>query len=111
MYFLELPSTNAASGHLRCAENAELPEPIPNFRASYDAVETTLRLSGLPQITTGLPLRFGLSRCSIAAKKQSMSMCMIVFLFIIYEAGTATACPHTPSLLSLHASGKCFAFP
>ena len=84
MYLSELPSTNAALGHLSRAENAELPEPIPYFRASYEAVETTLRLSGLPQMTTGLPRRFGLSRCSIAAKKQSMSMCMIVLLFMIY---------------------------
>src|SRR3954471_17246250 len=48
-------------------------ECTPNFRAAYDAAETTPRSFGLPPTTTGLPLSVGSRSSSTETKKASMS--------------------------------------
>jgi hypothetical protein len=47
-------------------EAAGIAECTPNFRASYDAAQTTLRSPGQPTIT-GCPFSEGSSRCSTDA--------------------------------------------
>ena len=49
------------------AETTGMAEPIPYFRASYEAVDTTPRWSGGDPTTTGRPRNSGRSRCSMAA--------------------------------------------
>src|SRR4051812_40851296 len=48
-------------------------ECTPNFRAAYDAAETTPRSFGLPPTTTGLPFSEGSRSSSTETKKASMS--------------------------------------
>src|SRR4051812_50206603 len=49
----------------------------PDWRASYDAVDTTPR-GPVPPTSTGRPRSDGLSRCSTAAKNESASACSTV---------------------------------
>ena len=57
------PSTGRkiASGSFFAATRRGIPDPTPNSRASYDAVETTPRSVGspLPPTTIGLPASSG----------------------------------------------------
>ena len=73
------PSTgrNTASGHLRSATRSGMPEPTPNSRAAYDAVDTTPRSVGSPRppTTTGSPASSGWRRISTAAMNWSRSTC------------------------------------
>jgi hypothetical protein len=55
-----------AWGHRRRASLIGIALRHPNFRASYDAADTTLRPVGAP-IKTGLPTSDGSSRCSTEA--------------------------------------------
>src|SRR3954453_12152772 len=48
-------------------------ECTPNFRAAYEAAETTPRSFALPPTTTGLPLSEGSRSSSTETKKASMS--------------------------------------
>ncbi len=59
---------NTAAGAILRAALAGIPDLIPNLRASYEAVVTTLRASGKPHTTMGLPFSDGTSACSTAAK-------------------------------------------
>jgi hypothetical protein len=53
-------------GHSRSARLAGIAERTPNFRASYEAAQTTDRFPRHATIT-GLPRNSGLSRCSTDA--------------------------------------------
>src|SRR6185503_6878414 len=66
-----------ASGHLRAAVRSGIPEPTPNARASYDAVDTTPRSVGSPRppTTTGSPASSGRRSTSTAAMNWSRSTC------------------------------------
>ena len=66
-----------ASGHLRAAVRSGIPEPTPNARASYDAVDTTPRSVGSPRppTTTGRPASSGRRSTSTAAMNWSRSTC------------------------------------
>lgn len=66
-----------ASGTLRTARRNGMPEPTPNARASYDAVETTARSPGSPRLPTitGLPASSGRRRTSTATRNWSRSTC------------------------------------
>src|ERR1017187_4656121 len=48
-------------------------ECTPNFRAAYDAAETTPRSSRCPPTTTGLPFSDGSNNSSTETKKASIS--------------------------------------
>src|SRR3954463_5537550 len=48
-------------------------ECTPNFRAAYEAAETTPRSFALPPTTTGFPLSDGSRSSSTETKKASMS--------------------------------------
>src|SRR3954464_15176722 len=48
-------------------------ECTPNFRAAYEAAETTPRSSALPPTTTGLPFSDGSRSSSTETKNASMS--------------------------------------
>jgi hypothetical protein len=54
------------AGQSRIARDAGIAECTPNFLASYDAAQTTLRSPGQPTIT-GFPFSEGSSRCSTDA--------------------------------------------
>ena len=62
-----------ASGHRRSAVAEGMAEWTPYARASYDAVETTPRLSERPPTITGFPRHSGWSSCSTLAKNASRS--------------------------------------
>src|SRR6478609_2409565 len=66
-----------ASGILRAAMRSGMPDPTPNSRASYDAVDTTARSVGSPRppTMTGRPASSGRRRISTAAMNWSMSTC------------------------------------
>ena len=66
-----------ASGTFRAAMRSGIPEPTPNSRASYDAVETTARSVGSPRppTITGLPASSGRRSTSTAAMNWSRSTC------------------------------------
>src|SRR5438270_4752861 len=55
-------------------------ECTPNFRASYDAAETTPRSSRCPPTTTAFPFSDGSDSSSTDTKKASMSTWKIVFV-------------------------------
>ncbi len=55
-------------------------ECTPNFRASYDAEETTPRPVALPPTATGLPISLVSFMRSTETKKQSRSRCAMYFL-------------------------------
>jgi hypothetical protein len=57
---------NTPSGQSRFARDEGIAECTPNFRASYDAAQTTLRRPGQPTMT-GLPRSDRSSRCSTDA--------------------------------------------
>ena len=77
MYFLPFVLRNTAFGHFLSASVRGIPDLTPNFRASYEQVATTPLCPFSPPTITGFPRKFGLSRCSIAAKNASMSTCMM----------------------------------
>ena len=55
------------------AKQLGIAERTPNFRASYEHVDTTPRSCGPDPTMTGFPRHSGWSRCSTAAKNASIS--------------------------------------
>src|SRR3954471_6622208 len=62
-----------AWGQSLYAVRSGMAECTPNFRAAYEAAETTPRSSGFPPTTTGLPFSEGSRSSSTETKKASMS--------------------------------------
>src|SRR3954462_8638281 len=68
-------------------------ECTPNFRAAYDAAETTPRSFGLPPTTTGLPLSEGSRSSSTETKNASMSTWKIVrCMLLLCRTGGELSC-------------------
>src|SRR6266853_627726 len=67
------PSTKIACGHCLAAVRSGMAECTPNFRASYEAADTTPRSSRCPPTTTALPFSAGLKSSSTDTKKASIS--------------------------------------
>src|SRR5271157_6163048 len=62
-----------ACGQSFAAVRSGMAECTPNFRAAYDAAETTPRSSRCPPTTTGLPCSDGSNNSSTETKKASIS--------------------------------------
>src|SRR5947209_4490711 len=62
-------------------------ECTPNFRAAYEAAETTPRSSGLPPTTTGFPLSDGSRSSSTETKNASMSTWKMVRCMLLSCTG------------------------
>src|SRR3954462_14419773 len=77
-------------------------ECTPNFRAAYDAAETTPRSSGRPPTTTGLPFSEGSRSSSTETKKASMSTWKIVrcMQLLCRSAGELSCFP--PAIFCAH---------
>src|SRR5580704_9444329 len=67
-----------ACGHNLAAVRSGIAEWTPNFRAAYDAADTTPRSFRCPPTTTGLPFSDGSNSSSTDTKKASMSTWKIV---------------------------------
>ncbi len=82
-----------ASGHFLAAVRSGIPDPTPNARASYDAVDTTPRSVGSPRppTTTGRPASSGRRSTSTAAMNWSRSTCSTHSVRV--GSLTATVCP------------------
>src|SRR5437868_12697000 len=71
-----------ACGQSLYAVRSGIAECTPNFRAAYEAAETTPRSFGRPPTTTGLPRSEGSNSSSTETKKASMSRWKIVFMVL-----------------------------
>src|SRR5579863_7123457 len=67
------PSTKMACGQSFAAVRNGTAECTPNFRAAYDAAETTPRSLRCPPTTTALPLSEGSNNSSTDTKNASIS--------------------------------------
>src|SRR5271165_6822434 len=84
------PSTNTACGHILAAVRSGMAECTPNFRASYDAADTTPRSLGRPPTTTAFPFNDGSNSSSTETKKASMSTwkmvrCAVMLTAILFQ--------------------------
>src|SRR5215470_1467244 len=83
-----------AWGHSFAAVRSGMAECTPNFRAAYDAADTTPRSCRWPPTTTGLPFREGSNNSSTETKKASMSTWKTVLGAGIIKQKFGTGGPH-----------------
>src|SRR5271157_6621187 len=82
-----------ACGQSFAAVRSGMAECTPNFRAAYDAAETTPRSSRCPPTTTGLPFSDGSNNSSTDTKKASMSTWkMVLFKACIRRKDAGADC-------------------